>query len=59
MWDSLSLGRPQAGAQPIVDFIAISQVLIVADQAAAQRAAYGLTPSAPVPRIPGRLPQVQ
>jgi RHS repeat-associated protein len=29
----------------------------LAQQAAAQRAAYGLSPSAPVPKIPGRLPQ--
>jgi len=29
----------------------------VAAQAAQQRAAYGLAPNAPVPKIPGRLPQ--
>jgi hypothetical protein len=35
-----------------------SEAANVAAQATAQRTGYGLLPSAPVPRIPGRLPQV-
>lgn len=35
-----------------------SEAARVAAEAAAQRTGYGLLPSAPVPRIPGRLPQV-
>jgi hypothetical protein len=35
------------------------QAASIAEQAAAQRVAYGLTPLAPVPRIPGRLPQAK
>src|SRR5258708_3381565 len=35
-----------------------SQTAIVAEQAAAQRSAYGLTPATLVPRVPGRIPQV-
>ena len=36
-----------------------SQAASIADQAAAQRLNYGLTPTTPVPRVPGRLPQVR
>lgn len=35
-----------------------SQAASVAEQAAAQRLSYGLAPAMPVPRVPGRLPQV-
>jgi hypothetical protein len=36
-----------------------SQAAAIAAEAAAQRAAYGLSPTAPVPRIPGKLPRPQ